>query len=70
MVNTVVLVSVIVFLPWMTSSAGVVLAGSDGSSPRHCPDALATVAIVWPANVTEIFSPASAVPQTGMGLSR
>ena len=63
-------VSVTVFLPRMTSDRGSALAASAGSSTRQRPAASAVVSTVWPAKITETFSPASATPQTGTGLSR
>src|SRR4028118_1671173 len=65
-----ILVRVTVFLPLITRSAGTRLAGSAGRSTRHLPAASAVVAAVLPEKETETFSPASAVPQTGIGLSR
>src|SRR4028118_15225 len=63
-------VRVRVFLPLITMLAGVALAGRAGRFTRHLPAASAVVSAVLPEKETETFSPASAMPQTGMGLSR
>ena len=67
---TTMLARVMVLLPLMTRSAGFAFAESAARSTRHLPSASAVVESVWSAKVTETFSPAEALPQTGMGFSR